>query len=382
MNVRGLKVKTRRRPDQTPQHPFFNRPPDVMAAHAAGRKAGTNSDFESRVLSKRVDLVTRIEEGLPPIAYLPESDGMLIRGKRHIIAAPRKEGKSIAMLVHWARMALAEAHVIVLDRENGANEYARRLDAIMAAWGLGQRDKTRLKRKLHYYEFPHLRPEDGPELTELAAGADIVCFDSQRMFLTDFNLKEGDADDYSEFMSYAIEPLFKAGIATVILDNTGHTDKSRSRGTSAKGDLNEVLFTLKAEEGFSVNRQGKLRLTLAPGSSRFGNEGEWVMHIGGGAFSPWQRADDEKPIDPAFRRAAEQALNAAGLQGHSQTTLLDAIRRSGVAVTNSVGRDWLYRLARDPVTGVELVPPDGPGLPAMFYGGPAKVVADEAKNGA
>ena len=41
--------------------------------------------------------------------------------------APRKKGKSIAMLVHWTRMALEGATVIILDRENGADEYARRL---------------------------------------------------------------------------------------------------------------------------------------------------------------------------------------------------------------------------------------------------------------
>ena len=45
----------------------------------------------------------------------------------------------------------------------------------------------------------------------------------------------------------AFEPLFEAGVATVILDNTGHSDKNRSRGTSAKGDLNEVVPAIIAE---------------------------------------------------------------------------------------------------------------------------------------
>lgn len=39
------------------------------------------SDFEQRVVSKHVDLFARIEEGLPPVEYLPGSEGMLVRGR-------------------------------------------------------------------------------------------------------------------------------------------------------------------------------------------------------------------------------------------------------------------------------------------------------------
>jgi len=327
------------------------------------------SDFRERVLNKRVDLVERIMEGLPPVEYLPESEGMLIAGKRHLIAAPRKTGKSIGMLVHWSRMALADTRVIILDRENGAQTYAERLDAIITTWGLKPHDKTRIRRNLHYYEFPRLRREDGQAFSKMAEGAAVVVFDSQRMFLTDLGLRESESDDYSEFMKYAVEPLFGAGVATVILDNTGHTEKTRSRGTSAKGDLNEVLFTLKTEVEFSRNRQGKLRLLLEPGNSRFGHEGEWEMHIGGGAFSPWQRVGQETPIDPTFQRAAEKALSDAGTEGLSQTKLLEAIRATEVTFSNTVGREWLYRLAANLDLAIYMFPPDGPGLPTMFYGG-------------
>jgi hypothetical protein len=326
-------------------------------------------NFEQRVLSRRVDLIRRIENGLPPIEYLPVSEGMLVTGKRHLIAAPRKEGKSLGMLVHWARMALEQAKVIVLDRENGADEYARRLDAIITAWGLARRDKTRLHNHLDYYEFPRLGRTDAAEIAELGQGAAVVVFDSQRMFLTDFGLKESESDDYSQFMQFAIEPLFQAGVATVILDNTGHNNRERSRGTSAKGDLNEVLFTLKTDVDFSRNRQGKLRLTLAPGDSRFGNEGQWEMHIGGGAFSPWQRLGDQKPIDPVFRRAAEDALQAAGSVGLSKTKLIEAIRAAGVSFGHEVGRRWLYELAHDPDVSINMFAPEKDGLAAMFYGG-------------
>ena len=44
--------------------------------------------------------------------------------------------------------------------------------------------------------------------------AGYLVFDSQRMFLTDLGLSEGDADEYAAFMQYAVEPLFSAGVAT------------------------------------------------------------------------------------------------------------------------------------------------------------------------
>src|SRR5690242_2494834 len=75
--------------------------------------------FAARVESRRVDLVQLIGQGLPPIEYLPASDEMLRRGRRHHIAAPRKQGKSIAILAHLVDMALENASVVVLDRENG-----------------------------------------------------------------------------------------------------------------------------------------------------------------------------------------------------------------------------------------------------------------------
>src|SRR4051794_14650131 len=51
------------------------------------------SSFEARVAAREVDLVKLVEEGLPPVEYLPASEGMLIRGKRHLIVAPFKTGK-------------------------------------------------------------------------------------------------------------------------------------------------------------------------------------------------------------------------------------------------------------------------------------------------
>jgi hypothetical protein len=253
---------------------------------AADPETTDPASFAARVAATRVDLLERISLGIPPIDYLPASDGMLVRGKRHLLAAPKKQGKTISKLVHWTTMACAGARVVILDRENGANLYAGRLEAIIAALNLDGDARNRLAQNLVYHEFPRLRVHDGDELVSMCAGADVVVFDSQRMFLTDFGLGEDASDDYAKFVGAAIDPLFRAGIATVILDNTGHEETKRSRGSSAKGDLNEVLFTLEVVEPFDLDMTGRVRLEIT--DSRFGNAGRWEMAIGGGVFEPWR----------------------------------------------------------------------------------------------
>jgi hypothetical protein len=276
------------------------------------------ASFAARVAGTRVDLVQRIKDGIPATDYLPASDGMLIRGKRHQVVAPRKEGKSFAMLVHWTQMILAGAKVVILDRENGADLYAGRLEAIADGLDLNPED---LRAGLLYYEFPRLRLDDGKDLVELCRSADVVVFDAQRMFLTDLGLQENVADDYSKFIATAIDPLFVAGIATMILDNTGH-DGNRARGSSTKGDLNEVLFTLKAVQPFDTKRIGLLQ--LAVDDSRFGNRGVWQMRIGGGTFEPWRAT--EGPWRPTLLMERASKTLEAQTKPLSKTDIVAATR--------------------------------------------------------
>jgi hypothetical protein len=259
--------------------------------------------FEDRVTSRRVDLLQRLEEGLPPIEYLPASDRMLRRGKRHQWAAPKKVGKSLGALVHAVDVVLAGGAVVIFDRENGADLYASRLDAIIAARLLTDEQRQRMADGLAYYEFPRFRDSDRGELVELCAGADLVVFDSQRMYLSDLGLEENSSDDYADFMAALIDPLFVAGIATLILDNTGHAEPKRARGNSAKGDLNETLFALETVERFNVDVAGLLRLEIT--ESRFGNSGRWELDIGAGVFGSWRLVDDSSADEYAGFRPTE-----------------------------------------------------------------------------
>lgn len=264
--------------------------------------APERGSFEERFRSRRVDLRELLKNGVPPIEYLPASEGMYVRGKRHLMPAPRKMGKSFSTLRHSVEMVLAGARVVILDRENGAELYATRLGMITAALDLTDEQLDTLHAGLVYYEFPQIRPYDHTDLTIELAEVDLVVFDSSRRFLADLGLDEDSSDDYARFMAAAVDPLFEAGIATLIQDNTGHQDATRSRGSSAKADLNEIQFVLEPIEPFSTNRVGKIRLRLDAGASRFGNEGTWDMTIGAGVFGPWERVS---VADEAQERQAD-----------------------------------------------------------------------------
>ncbi len=256
---------------------------DISVAESEAQRGS----FDERFRSRRVDLFERLEQGIAPLDFLPASERMLVRGKRHLLPAPKKTGKSLGMLVHWVDMMLAGARVTILDRENGADLYAARLGTIADSRGLDETQRALVRSGLVYYEFPKIRDYDKADLAEELADADLVVFDSQRRFLSDLGLEENDSDDYAEFAAATIDVLFEAGIATMILDNTGHQENGRARGSSAKEDLNEICFTLEAVEPYSERRAGRIRLRLEPGRSRFGNEGTWDMVIGAGVFGGW-----------------------------------------------------------------------------------------------
>ena len=65
-------------------------------------------------------------------------------------------------LVHSVRMALAGERIVVLDRENGADEYADRLAQIMNSWKLTEAQRSTLD-ATSYYEYPTLKPNDAAD---------------------------------------------------------------------------------------------------------------------------------------------------------------------------------------------------------------------------
>jgi hypothetical protein len=190
--------------------------------------------------------------------------------------------------------------VTILDRENGADEYGRRLKAILA----DRPPKTReaVRERLTYHAWPRLQLEDRDAIAAHLAGADLVVFDSTRTFLSSLGMSEDLSDDFARYASNLIDPLFAAGIATVQLDNTGHADSNRARGSASKGDLADVVYSLKAKPPFDVDRRGAVRLKRE--ASRFGDVlPEFTLELGAGHFGHFAPTDASAVPEPgpAFR---------------------------------------------------------------------------------
>jgi hypothetical protein len=235
--------------------------------------------------ASRVDLVALIRDGMPEPAYVPGCAPWLLAGKRYLMPAAAGTGKSLVALIVAVESVKAGGTVAILDVENGADEYARRLADILAARDPDGALAHGCQQRLHYHAWPQLSLTWTTEdWSDALVGTDLAIFDSSRLALSGVGLAEDKADDYGKFVNALILPLIKAGAATIMLDNTGHGEQDRARGTSSKADLNEVVYALKAGAPFDRDRAGHLRLIRT--RSRFsGLPRELHVHLGANTYT-------------------------------------------------------------------------------------------------
>lgn len=246
----------------------------------------TAGSFPDRFTNTRVSIVEMMKGDLSPPEHVKGSNGVILEGVRHLWPMERKGGKSLATQVMAVDIALAGGRVVILDRENGARRFALRMKDIADARKLDGEQLAQIESQIAYYQRPQLRRGDGRELAAELWEADLVVFDSSRMFLSGMDLAEDKSDDYAQFMDELVDPLYESGAATLILDNAGWSDKGRPRGSSAKEDLNEHLFHGEKTEDFSRETTGEILLGVK--ESRDGMAGTWSMRIGGGIYEPWK----------------------------------------------------------------------------------------------
>lgn len=290
---------------------------DAVEAVERVEAVSLRGSFADRVADTRVDLVTLMHDDPQPPAPIPGSGGVLLEGVAHLWPMERKAGKSIAMLVMAVDIVRAGGTVAILDRENGEKRTALRLKDIAEARGLSSDDLAAIRERLHYFAFPRIRPGDESDLRALFEAASLVVYDSSRTFMASQNLKEDSSDDYADFMAATIEPLKEAGIATLILDNSGWHNDGRPRGSSSKEDLNEHLFKSEKAEDFDRETTGLIVLEVK--ESRDGLTGTWTMRIGGGVYDPWQEADEGVGVGKKSKQTASKDAKLAEMR-----RLLDA----------------------------------------------------------
>lgn len=259
-----------------------------QAATEAQARVGVES-FTARFSKTKISLLDLGEDDLLPPETLPGSNGVIIKGARHLWPMERKGGKSLATLVMSVDMVLAGCRVVILDRENGFRRYGLRLKDVVTARGYEADALDSIRHGLSYYNFPQIRRGDRRDFVQELGEADLVVFDSSRAFLSSLGLEEDSSDQYAKFMGGVIDPLFEQGVSTLILDNTGHADKTRGRGTSSKGDLNEQLFTSEKTRDFDRDTTGEIALEVE--ASRDGVPGRWTMALGGKVYGSWVESD-------------------------------------------------------------------------------------------
>ena len=299
------------------------------------RGGGDSLAPKDALASTEVDLLEVIREGIPPRQFVPGGEPWLLLGKRYLAPAPAGTGKSLVGLIAAIGVVEAGGTVAILDVENGADEYARRLaDVLDGRGGLSGETAAACADRLHYFEYPALRVTWGPEDWAAALrGVDLAIFDSSRLMLSGAGLAEDSNDDYATFVDSLIVPLARSGTATLILDNTGHEERERARGASAKADLNEVVYMVKVGEEFDRDQTGHLRLVRT--RTRFSElPGELHVPIGGGAYGPITEAEPGEDSD-AFRPTTLMERIAEALEmepGLSKSDIRRAVRGKSDAI--------------------------------------------------
>jgi hypothetical protein len=289
------------------------------------------------------DPIKCVLEGIPPLVFLPGLEGVVVKGSDIVISAEYKAGKTF-LLVAWVMMLALEGYrVLVVDFENGENQYARRVDEVSRAWKLSRDDLLKIRANLTYKQFPELTRDDAKRFAVQAVKSDMVVFDAIAGLMERFGIEENDNDGAKELHRKIMEPLKRAGATCVTLANSGHGNVDRMRGASGWLGAFEGVYSLKGE-AFSTDKSSDV--TLSCRRSRYGVVGEWVWRMGGGTYTgPVTAEDASEPVEETFQRQAERILRRSDRM--SATKLLGEISDVGAGVRKEKGLRWLDLLSDD-----------------------------------
>jgi hypothetical protein len=248
--------------------------------------------------------------------------------------------------------------VLYLDRENGAALTRERIDAMLDAnpgWTDPLADGHFVGR--HWPEID--RHWAGPAFGEAIGGMGFtgLILDSAREFLHQVGL-DPDRDDITPWLSLAVTPLLRRGLWVAALDNVGHREKNRPKGSGSKLDALPQGYKIATAETFSPILTG--RITIECTRSRYGDkERTWTMRVGGGVWEvPSTRSESPDATSArqiadrreAFRQAVVTTLAATAPVGRDR--VIASARKRGAKGRTEKLREWLAALAADPASGI------------------------------
>jgi hypothetical protein len=193
---------------------------------------------------------------------------VIVRGRSHVIYAAHKAGKSLLTL--WLATSLTRGHepvlILYLDFEMGEDDLYERLDE------MGYGPDSDLER-LRYALLPSLPPLDQPEGArallaivdrEQAAHPDhhlCVVFDTYSRVVSG---PDNDADTTRAFHRHTGLGLKQRGVTWLRLDHAGKDVARGQRGSSAKGDDVDVVWSLRrGDDGLLLKRDAS-RMSWVP----------------------------------------------------------------------------------------------------------------------
>ena len=178
----------------------------------------------------------------------------IARGQSYALVSTAKAGKSLLMLDIAAALAAGRpvfgqkprppVRVLYVDHENGEFDIVERLRDM----GYSPSDLANLR----YLSFPSMPPLDGAaggiDLVAVAAHHDaaLVVIDTVARVVAG---EENSADTYRALYRHTLAPLKGAGRAVLRLDHRGHGAKTTARGSSAKADDVDAVWTLDTQKG-------------------------------------------------------------------------------------------------------------------------------------
>jgi hypothetical protein len=285
-----------------------------------------------------IDLTTLKADASEPL-WLVE-DFMLVGGHAHL-SAPAKTGKSLAGLWVAANLAFgrdpftwetrAPIRVVYLDLEMTRQDLKARLFD-----GMGF-DPATIDR-LVYFQRPPMPPLDTAEggqwiraMVELHK-PELVVIDTLSRVIEG---GENDSDTFRDLYRHAGQVLKEFGVAMIRLDHEGHGDVKRARGSSAKSDDVDVIWSMSKLDagGLKLTNKGdrtgysaeviKLKRTSTPPLG-FRREDDVGWPAGTGAKAK-DLDDAGVPLD-ASKATATRMLKAAGFTPGTATVLLKALK--------------------------------------------------------
>lgn len=117
----------------------------------------TQTDPAAMLADSQVDLIAMIRDGIPEPDYVPGCSPWLRAGKRYLSPAPAGVGKSLAWAIVAVTVIEHGGRAVILDVENGADEYARRLEDILNARDGDGSLASACQQRLSYHAWPQFK---------------------------------------------------------------------------------------------------------------------------------------------------------------------------------------------------------------------------------